>query len=294
MNPRPLLTTVLTALLLASGFSTAAAEGKAYPIKLERPIQVGQRFKLSVKESKKEVMVITKNGQILQTKSKVFQVDFAGEITVLKVDKKGEILSQSVIIEKLINKDKKDLLFKGQVVIAETIEGKTIYSVKGGKLSEEARRALAEIIKTKTKNTPGDDAVFGSKKPRRIGESWPVNQKFMAKELKIPESTVQGTVKLEKLEKSEGIECLRLVMTIKMRAFPNAKKITDGGFRVENPVITMEMTGLFPTDLKTGVIQQKMSMNMRAVLVGTKPQTKGLVLKMSVVAKSEHTQPFLK
>ena len=70
------------------------------------------------------------------------------------------------------------------MVTAQTLEGKTIYRIDDEPLEKKARDILSDIIKTKTRNSMKDDDVFGSKKRRKVGETWSMNTKAAIKDFK--------------------------------------------------------------------------------------------------------------
>ncbi|GAB4139695.1 MAG: hypothetical protein Tsb009_08760 [Planctomycetaceae bacterium] len=264
-----------------------------YRIQLFRPAKPGDVYRLVATETKKQLMVISRDGKIQSTKSENLVTKFEGDVTILKVDEKGNTTSKMVVVESFVDGKNNPILKKGAVIIADTIDGKTVYRLKEGQISQQARERLSNIIRTKSKNKRNDDETFGSKSLRRIGEEWPVQKAAIASELKVDPQFVTGTVQLGKRHKIRNVDCLKINAQVKIKSFPEIQKFTQRGYRVVSPVIVVKLSGDFPVDPETGPLTRTLFMSTQTTLIGDKPAVKGIELKVSSEFSASH-QRFYK
>jgi hypothetical protein len=57
-------------------------------------------------------------------------------------------------------------------------------SLKGGKISDDVRKAFEVVYSPHKPGSATDDEVFGTKEPKAFGESWPINAKLAAEDAK--------------------------------------------------------------------------------------------------------------
>jgi len=278
-------TAVCCLFLLIGALSPAAA--KDYEIRFSRPSKVGDTYRLSANSRKKETAIVSKDGNVLQKKSEDKQATLQAVVEILKVNKTGNALKKSVTIEKFVDGQSNALLEKGQTVTAQTIENKTVFRIDGKPLPEKARAALADIVKTKTSSV-NDDMVFGTKTRRQVGDSWKINTKAAAKDLKemqVKPKDLSGTVTFKAVEQHKGQECLRLSGVMTVKSLPQVgplKKLLDQGFEIRDPVMTMKFGGLFPTDLKRQRPADSFDMTVKARFVGVKGAVAGVEIQTNV------------
>ena len=266
---------------ILQGPAIAEDKAKTYPIRLFRPAKVDDSYRLIAADSTKQLMIVSRNGKATRTNSTNTRVEFEAEVTILKVDDSGRVLKKSVVIERFVDGQKTELLKKGETVIAETIEGKTVYRLEKQPLPIAARKRLARIVETQTADRPDDDAIFGSMKDRAIGENWKVDPAAVARELKVDAKAVSGLVTLKARKTIDGFDSLQIAADINIRSFPNAKRLTDGGYKLVDPSVVAKLVGEFPIDAKNGSTGRSSKVTMKATLVGDKPQLKGVTIVIS-------------
>jgi len=250
--------------------ATAPAGGKAYTIKLSRPSKVGDRYRLMTRGSDHNSLVVKANGQTVQQENEALGVQLVGVVTVLAVDQQGAVLKKSILIEKFVmtkNGTTSRPLAKGSVVIAESQGGKKVLSLQGGKLSDDAEKALGPVITVKTSKNTADDA-FGSKTPRRVGETWPVNANSIARglgeRLGLAAESIKGQVKLVGVADVDGVACLHITGGMTCDRF---KSPVPGLTPAKGSQIEISFSGQFPIDTAIRQLGDKLSFSFK--LVGT-------------------------
>jgi len=281
------------ALSLSVGADVPAPD-KAYPIKLERPVKVGTRYRVSAVGNEQSNQTIKANGQVVQQQKESRRVELIGVTEVLKVDEKGRELKKSITIEKfVVTKDGQagEPLCKGAVVIAETQGENTAFSLKDGELDSEAQAALNLVLDTHTSSDLDDDEVMGSKTPRRVGETWPVNTKPIVKMLNkvvtVAPEDLAGKVKLVGVVHVNGVPCLNIASSVTCTRFkiPGAPGLT----LQKGSAISMSMDATYPVDTSIGGLGGKMKMAFK-VLGSMEPQpgVKAVIEQTRLMAIEKH------
>jgi len=288
---RPILASLLVLPALAA--LTVEAAAKDYEIKLERRAKAGQKYRLWATESKNESSKLTKDGKVIQERNRNTKVTLEGIVEVNKVDKEGQSSKLTFTVEKFTNEKGDTVLEKGEVVTAETVEGRTVYKLGDKELDPTVRRQIRGILKTNTKGSLREDKVFGTTTRQQVGASWNVNAKAAAEGLKVDPEAIKGTVKLEEVKTFQDKECLRISAALKISSFPNAELLTKMGYEIKDPMFQVKLSGLFPTDASVESLQRTMGMTMKVEMVGTKGPVKGIVIKTSVKNSGERRRQYL-
>lgn len=275
------------------GLTAVPVAAKDYKIKLDRPAKVGDRYRTWVTATKKEGLTISKDGTVLRQNDKTEKTTLQGVVSVQKVDKAGKLLKLQLKVEKFVDAKGDELLKKGDVVIAETIEKKTTYRLSEGTLSDDIKKRLSVVLKTKTRDGPSNDEAYGTKYRKKIGDSWKINSQAAGKSLKIAPKAISGSVKLEAVEKFEGHECLRISMKARITEY-GGEQLAKQGFEIKSLDFTVALTGLHPTDQKIDVVKGKISMSVDAKVLGVKGAVKGLAMKIVTRVTYEERRTYLK
>jgi hypothetical protein len=285
------LPAVAFATLLA--MANLACEAKDYVVKLSRPDKVGLKYRLEARETKKQSMAIHKGAAELKKEESRTTVILHAVVEVLKVTAKGEPLEKKVTIEKFVDAKDEPLLKKGDVVTAKTVAGKTVYRMEKRDLDGRAAEFLGDLVKTKTTSSADDDAVFGSKTPRKVGESWKIDAKPLAKDLKLKPENIGGTVTLEAVEKHAGQNCLRIAIDLKMDAVPPGAKLAMNGFKAKSADVRMKIGGLVPVDPKRHSPGEWMRAITKAEWVGDTPARKDVSIRLHIDVTMNATMRYL-
>jgi hypothetical protein len=112
-------------------------------------------------------------------------------------------------------------------------DSKCRYTVNDKPASSKAATELALIAKLiLPDHKEPSDAIFGSDRPRRIGETWPINASAYAKFARqrlgrsIRPADIKGTMTFSGVETINGIACLRLVEKLTLQNYLPARKST--------------------------------------------------------------------
>jgi len=244
------------AILITTGLAQAAE--KEYDIRVHRPDKAGMKFDVSITSALKREVSKTADGQATRDAEEVFAVELKAVAEIVEVDDKGRDLKVTYVIEKCVkaagDKDE-EILPKGKVITAAIgADGKqTVYTAADGKLTDVQKEALDLVADLPPPNAALGDELYGPKGPQKIGDSWSVNSAAMAEDLKrheyqVKPDAVSGTMKLNGLEKANGIQCLNItgdmkVARAKMKSANDANAAT-----IRNATIESTFSWLLPVD----------------------------------------------
>ena len=272
----PLRLLTCLALLLAAAHAAAddKPDEKAYEIKLARPIKVGTKYAMTA-DGALVRQVTLKRGPVTQKQPEDgFGIHLEGTVEVLALDEIGEEAKVSIAIDKctrITSEGETDLIPKGKVLVAEGKGKDTKFSLQeGGELDEGATEALELVISLDTNDKLTDDDLLGTKDRKKVGESWPVTPENVSKDSErvgviVKPGDVEGSFRLDGLEKKDGVECLKLsgnlnVKNLLTKAAENEDDRLPEGFVVEGGSMEAKYTGLFPVDSSVGSLAESASM----------------------------------
>ncbi len=182
-----------------------------------------------------------------------YRVEFEGRAEVLEVDGKGQAVRIAFTVgrfTKITGDQAIELLKPGSVVLSDG-SLKEPLSLLDGEIGEEARQAFGLVDSPHKPGDATDDEIFGTKEPMSIGDSWPVNSKLAAEEMRdsgveIPPEHMHGRVELAAKEKIAGSDCLSLRGDLKADSF--AMKTPPPGFTLDRATMQGTFRGCFPLD----------------------------------------------
>lgn len=251
--------TTLIAFLAVSASALAAADDKAFPIKLHRPDHKGAKFDITIAGAVRQQTRMKQGDEASEPSDHLFGVELKGVVEINEVDGKGNATRATYTIERCVkvveNKDEV-IVAKGGVVVAEAGERDTTFSLKEGGLTEEQKNALEVVASLPRKDSPTADDLFGTKEPQKIGASWPVNVEVLSKDAKtfgmdFDESKSKGTVRLVGIEEHDGIDFLKFAAQTNVGAYtmeiPKDWNLPPG-MAFKSGTIEMTFDGLLPVD----------------------------------------------
>ena len=264
---------LLSCLLLVCAAS-AAAEDKAYEVKLHRPLKVGTKYSMTADGALVRQVMLKRGGVTQKQPDDGFGVHLEGTIEVLALDEIGEEAKVSCTVEKcmrLTSDGETELVPKGKVVVAEGKGKDTKFSLQDGSpLSKEASDALDLVISLDSNDKLTDDDLLGTKDKRKPGESWPISAENVARDSErvnviVKPEDVEGSFRLDGIEKVGDVECLKLSGNLKVKHLvAKADENEDGGlpegFAVEDGSMEARYSGLFPVDPARGSLAESASM----------------------------------
>ena len=301
--------TIVAALLL--GLCAAAASGadepekKEYEIKIARKIDVVAKYALTADGALIRHVTLTAGGVKQRRPDEGYGVHLEGTVEVLALDSIGEEAKVSCTVDKctrITSQGQTELLPKGDVIIAEG-KGKDtkFFSKDGSELPKEASEALDLAISLDTGDELTDDELFGTKDKQKVGASWKVNPEGVARDAQrvgvdVKPEDVEGSFKLDGVEKSGDLECLKLSGSLKMKKMGRKDDEDDGlpeGFAVESSSMEAKFGGLFPLDPALGPVSESSSMTFFTKIRG-KNADQDVTVESKVQRASELKRRFLK
>ncbi|GEM_PF-5674905 len=262
------------ALIVAVVMMAVSAAAQEYDIKFDRPLKAGVKYKITALGSASIKSNVMSGGNQVKSASQSVSIDFEGQTNIIEVNQDGKPTKKTLQVEKCVLKmgdQESTPLEKGIVITISPKDTKSIYEVNGAPVDKNLADLL-ELVEHVYTGSISDDDVFGSKQKRKVGDSWEImTDKIPADALRhgvtVDQKNISGTTKLEKVEKSDGLECLALSgeMTIKDFTVPLPP---NSGMKVESSAMLTYYTGLFPTNLTTPCIAETMEMKVQTTISG--------------------------
>ena len=216
-----------------------------YEIRLNRPVQSGDRCKFSSVGKNFQEMQADADGQILMHTRDEFSVEYAGLRKVLEVEATGRPTKVSDNVEKLvlIRRGTRTELAKPGAVLVASIQGKKkTFQIDGQAVDPESAKAL-ELVVDISQGGPTDDDIFGTKSRKRPGDTWDLNGvlavRDLAKRSNVEIRNLSGKVALESVAQDKNGE----ILNIKCDVAGDAKPI-------ELPALVTSFHGPFKATLK--------------------------------------------
>lgn len=217
-----------------------------YPIRLDLNERAGLTYHLVASTTTNTTAEATSAGQLLQKGEDKVTVEIVANVTVVEAADSWATRRRFTILDsKVIRAERTNpILPPGTEVVALIENEQTVYQVNNKPVDEETAGALREVI-TLHISKVGDDDMYGSPTPKKIGESWQVNVdavKTLMKEIGAQggRQEIIGTGTLEKVENNHAL--VRSSVNVKDVMLPIKKELTT-----ESGEIQTELWGRFPT-----------------------------------------------
>jgi hypothetical protein len=272
-----------------------------YPVRLFVPHKVGNQRTVQKKLTQTLDRVAKKGDKVIQESHVKNEVEFAGTVETLAVDGGGRETQVLLTIDKLVltaGKDKPQEAVKpGTVVTAELKGGKTLYSPKekGQEISALATQLLPRILGLTTEPV-SEERFFETKKPQKIGATWPADTERLVKMLraadpKLKPDAVMGSAQLLGVRKIDGKDCLEVQLTVSFQMPGQA----PAGFVPVETALKANIRILIPADYSTGAVEQHPEVAIKQVFKG-KPGSaeEGVVFEGSTTEASTTRTTYLK
>ena len=138
----------------------------------------------------------------------------------------------------------------GSVVLVDGSE-KVSVSLKDGVMPEPSRAAFNVIYSVHHPSDVTDDDIFGTKTPKAVGDSWPMNSALASEDLKgtglsIAADKLHGKVTLKSIDTVGSAACLDLVGDMQADTF--APGDAPPGTTFDQTSITAVFRGCFPVN----------------------------------------------
>lgn len=198
--------------------NTTPGAGPQYQVVLHRPLSPGNKFRVNVEVQQKiegddtATSAVTSQSAAI---SKNFALELAGTVAIREVDSEGRATSAVLQVETFKRTDTAtELLPTGSTIDAVLGQGKFNLMVNG-QPRPELQQAIDLAFPLHRPGSPLGDAMFGSKTPRQVGESWTVAKSMVAESMEeqgylVEETDLTGATQLMGTTNVNGQECLEL------------------------------------------------------------------------------------
>lgn len=228
--------------------------GCAHVVRLNRPERVGDRVALRGEGTLRGTVEVRVDGAVVEQKEETLEVSLEGVATVQEVDGRAMATRTAFLVERSSGgqgSERHEILPAGTTVVAESVGGKSSFTVGGAPVAPDASQALGLVLSTHEPGRPNDDDVFGTREPRRVGESWPIDARTAAEDLaksvggSAGDLRVNGATTLLGTRTESGEACLE----IEGRMSVGGVRIPlPPGFSVEEADTQVIFHGLVPAD----------------------------------------------
>jgi hypothetical protein len=239
-----------------------------YQIKLFRPEKVGNTYKTVINGSERRETSTTVDGKRIAPKPEGIVYEISGVKEITKINDRGQVVGLTFTVEQCLKLDgdkKTEVLPKDTVVLA-CVDGKTTKFVAKDSsvtLPPDAFRILPFAIDLNNGGILVNDDTFGTTDSKKVGEVWPVNSEFVAKDfntrsgmdLSTKKEDVTGEAKLVGVKETQGMTCLDLRLNVTTESHgvaPAQLSLKNANLTV---TLSMEVTGLFPVDGTTHALE---------------------------------------
>ena len=255
----------------APGQATPANGGKAYAVRLNRPMKAGQQYRWSADSTLVNTIPPAKGGPAV---ADTVSVHLDAVVQILNVDKDGEPTEMAATIEECTartGKEKKVIARPGRVILVEAGKWKSKLTAAVGTLTIDEDALLRSVLSLPRVDDTSDDDLYGTPKPVYVGEAWNVRADQVARSwasagYRLKPQNISGTVKLKSAETVDGAECVRVTGRTKMEHFlPPALDLPET-VQIEDATCEVKFTRLLPSDTSKPVLQESHSMTLHFTL----------------------------
>ncbi len=256
---------VVAALVLVSPHVCQAEDAVLVPI--NRPEKVGLKRNLAIEADNSMKMAMTVDGQPAQNQDESWKAAVELTRTTDKVNEKGEATELTLEIKKMTLTEKgetSEVMEKGTIVKASSVDGKDSFTVKGEPVDEDAAKVLDMVVDISHTTKGDENKAFGVDKPRKVGEQWEVNVKeliaTMPEDLPfvITEDATKGKMKLVEITGEGDKKVATLQGEVEM-AITGMRQMPPG-FQTEASSLRVALDGQFPIDANNQPVREGIGM----------------------------------
>ena len=280
--------TLLTSLSL-SLFLSAGVFAQTYKIQFDRPMKPGEKYNIVASGTQSQAMTATSDGKTVQEQKEDFSIDYKSVEEVIEVDSLGRETKISSTIEKFTKTTggvTKDLLPKGTVLVS---SAPGTHQVNGVAVDPEVAKALSMAVQL-SKGGAGDDAIFGTKEAKKIGDSWDANAAAMKEDLGKTFGGAAldfaGRTTLVNVVKSGSGDVLKIQAKITGKVTPPLPP----GFTVDASALEVTLAGDLPVDLSLGRPSDSTAVSFTFSGHADAPTGAKIVMDMKMTGTQTHAQ----
>jgi len=248
------------------------AFSQEYEIKFTRPSKAGDVSREISTGTSTQQSTVFSAGQVIKSANLITEIELESDNTVVETDKEGRPIRESLLVricKVKIDGQESTPFAAGTVINASVKDGKVVFDVDNKPVDDRLSAALS-LVESLYTGGIGDDEVFGTSDRKKIGDSWKIRPEAipadMARhEIKVDKDKIDGSVRVEKLEKSGDADCL--FISAEMSVKDIVPKLPEN-LKVESSVMMTNFTGLFPLDLASQRLAQTTEFKMQMTLIG--------------------------
>jgi|WetSurMetagenome_2_1015567.scaffolds.fasta_scaffold39857_2 hypothetical protein len=276
-------------IMAATTLAGAAAAGQDYEIKLTRPEKAGNEYRAAVVTTLYRAVTFKDGDKVVRQQSETTTTSLDAAVKVLATDEAGAVSRMTLTVDKFTVKEGEAeaaaALPRGTVVTALVKDGDKTFEIDGKAVAPEVALALKCVVLI-GRDWPVDDEASGAKGRKKVGQDWSVDAQAIATQaasqgLTISKENFKGTLRLDKVEKVGGAECMDI--SYRMTA-SKVKGELPAGFTLLS--CSFEVTGAekAPVDPAARLLEQSVVAIMAGVARG-KPDPKGPELTMEPIVR---------
>lgn len=277
---------LFAALFLAIPVAIFAAGPEAYPIRLDRPSELGAKYVISAAGTVKQTGVLFSNGRELPLPDDTdyeLTLQFKGDARIDAVDTRGRPTRITYHVAQCVlsaptakGKSEKIVAEPGSILVAKLVDQDTTFEIAGKELDSQSLTALKATLAIPAGKS--DEETFGSTDPRKPGESWPISATraaagFTERGLNVAAANIQGTTTFAEIVTRQNIPCASIRIDMTARGLKPAPGAEPPGFKTDGGAIAAQMSALYPLDTALPRLTESRSMTMDTYM--TRPGTPG-------------------
>lgn len=242
-------TLIHTLLVLTLAAPSLVADEKKYEVRFERPLKVGDKYKLVASTTFVQQGTVIVNGRQRPVPGQASGYSLTAVVEVLETTKSGGVKKARLSIDNLseagVGADVA-LLDRDSVVIGEKKGKDDAFTLQDGELPPAAHEALEKLVSFDKEDSISDDKAFGPGGPKAVGDTWKVNSKQFAKGMnqvgvRVKPDDIKGEVTLAGTTTWDKLDCLEMKVKLSMAdAKPTDANLPAGMSMKES---SAEMTG---------------------------------------------------
>ena len=262
--------------------------GRKYPIVLNRDEEPGKAYHVRLEEESTKTLVARLQERIVKEENETETFTFVGTRKKLSAGKRQPTEYVVEALTRTSGSQKEALLPAGTTIRATHSAGAWHYTVDGQPLPEDIHAILSSLMGGKTSDDEKgtDDAIFGSKEPRAVGERWSVNvaELPVEEEFELDPEGASGSTRVAALRNVDGTECLEIEAEL---SFPKVRfKALSADAKVHSSAMSARFLGLYPTDTRLPSLSTGMSFELVVSMDVATPQGP---VRMDMTAQTAQT-----
>lgn len=282
--------------------AATAAPAQEYEIRWHEPLEVGDTYEFSSTGLFRQAVKVTMQDSVVQDQNTTYSIALDGKAEVQSVDDRGLATSLKITVSKLTRTtatgDPEELLPVGSVMIAKREGGHGEFSLADGAPLSLPAQELDALIDVEEEGFPSAREIFGTDKPRKVGDSWPVNTEAAAEAIRVvlamPDysaGNVSGEVRLLGIRDVDGVPCLELASSLTARKITGPMQGMQAQMKVQKGEVSFGLNLIVPVAAGKGKVSEEFFQGAEFVMEG-ESETPSAGLKMAIDSGSKVTRKY--